>query len=210
MPANVKLLVLHKFWSAPALATGAGAVFVKIISSKVVGHVPLPTVQRNVALVPAATPVIVVVADVLLVITALPLCTVHTPLPTNGTVAFIVKVLVLHWSMRATPASAVLGVASLVRLTSSNVLPQTPLLIVQRTTVVAVTPVIVLVGEDGVVTVPVPLWIVHAPVPGAAALPANVKLLVLHKFWSGPAIAEGAVWSTVIVVLLVAVIPFPS
>jgi hypothetical protein len=45
----------------------------------------------------------------------------------------------------------------------------------------AVTPVTVLVGEAGVVTVPGPLWITHMPVPGAAALPAKVKFAVLHK-----------------------------
>ena len=85
---------------------------VNTISSKVVGHVPLPTVHLNVALVPAAMPVIVVVAEVLLVIVAVPAKTVHVPLPTIGAVAFIVNVLVLHCVMLATPASATLGVAS--------------------------------------------------------------------------------------------------
>ena len=63
-------------------------------------------------------------------------------------------------------------------------LAQTPLVIVHLTTVgaaPAVTPVTVLVAEAGVVTVPGPLWITHAPVPGAAALPASVKVVVLHK-----------------------------
>jgi hypothetical protein len=55
------------------LAAGAGAVFVKTMSSKVVGQLPLPTVQRKVALVPAAMPVIVVVAEVVFVIVAEPL-----------------------------------------------------------------------------------------------------------------------------------------
>ena len=57
-------------------------------------------------------------------------------------------------------------------------------MIVQRTTVgaaPAVTPVTVLVGEFGAVTVPGPLWITHVPVPGSAAFPANVKVVVLHN-----------------------------
>ena len=90
---------------------GAGAVLVNTISSKVVEHVPFPTVHLNVALVPAAIPVIVVVANVELVIVAAPANTVHMPLPTTGAVAFIANVLVLHWVMLAKPASAVLGVA---------------------------------------------------------------------------------------------------
>ena len=155
MPVIVKLLVLHNVWSVPAFATGAGAVFVNTISSKVVGHVPFPTVHRNVALVPDAIPVIVVVAEVAFVIVAAPAKTVHVPLPTAGTVAFIVNVLVLHWVMLAKPASAVLAVAWLVSTTSSWVLAQTPLLIVHLNVTLfpAVKPVIVLTFELGVVIV---------------------------------------------------------
>jgi hypothetical protein len=84
---------------------------VNTISSNVVGQIPFPTVHRKVALVPAAMAVIVVVADMLLVIVAVPANTVHTPLPTTGTVAFMVNVLVLHCVMPGNPASAILGVA---------------------------------------------------------------------------------------------------
>ena len=111
LPVIVKLLVLHNVWSEPAVAVGAGAVLVNTISSKVVAHVPFPTVHLNVALVPAAIPVIVVVADVEFVIVAVPANTVHVPLPTTGTVALMVNVLVLHWVMLGTPASAILAVA---------------------------------------------------------------------------------------------------
>ena len=86
--------------------------------------------------------------------------------------------------MLATPASATLAGALLISVTSSKVLPHTPLVIVQRSTVgapPAVTPVTVLVAEDGVVIAPGPLISVHNPVPGDAALPDSVKLLVLHK-----------------------------
>ena len=128
---------------------------VNTISSNVVGHMPFPTVQRNVALLPAAMAVIVVVSEVVLVIVALPAKTVHVPLPTAGTVAFMVNVLVLHCVRLGKPASATLGVAWLVSTTSSCVLGQTPLLIVQRnvTLLPAVNPVTVLTFEPGVVIV---------------------------------------------------------
>jgi hypothetical protein len=137
----------------------------------------------------------VVVAEVVLVMVATPLCTVHVPLPTAGTTAAIVKVLVLHWVTLAGPASATLDGKLLVSTTSSKVLAQTPLLIVHRTTVggpPAVTPVTVLVSKLAVVTLPGPLWMVHVPVPGDATLPANVKVLVLHMVWSTFALATGA------------------
>ena len=168
--------------SVPAAATGAAAVLVNIMSSKVGRQPPLLTVQRSVALVPAAIPVTVVVANAVLVMIAVPLCKLHTPTPTVGTTAAIVKLLVLHCVI-LTPPSAVSDGNKLISVTSSNVLPQTPLVIVQRKTVAtapAVTPVTPLVAEAGVLTEPGPLITVHNPVPGAAAFPANVNADVLH------------------------------
>ena len=155
LPVIVKLLVLHNVWSEPAVAVGAGAVFVNTISSKVVAQMPFPTVHLKVELVPAAIPVIVVVADVELVIVAVPENTVQVPLPTTGDVALIVNVLVLHCVMLAKPASAILAVDSFVNTTSSWVLAQTPLLIVHLnvTLLPDVNPVIVLTFEPGVVIV---------------------------------------------------------
>ena len=49
----------------------------------------------------------------------------------------------------------------------------------------AVTPVIVVVGEPGVVIVAVPLTSVHTPVPTDGALCVIVKVDVLHKVWLG-------------------------
>ena len=57
---------------------------------------PLLIVQRNVALVPAAMPVMVVLGLVVLVITAVPDCTVHKPVPTTAVFAVIANVLVEH------------------------------------------------------------------------------------------------------------------
>ena len=57
---------------------------------------PLETVHLKVAVVPAAKPVTVVVALDGVVIVAVPLTNVHTPVPTEGAVAAIVKVVVLQ------------------------------------------------------------------------------------------------------------------
>ena len=53
-------------------------------------------VHLKVALVPAAMPVMVVNGLVVLVIVAVPDCTVHKPVPTIAVLAAIAKVLVLH------------------------------------------------------------------------------------------------------------------
>ena len=79
--------------------------------------------------------------------------------------------------------------ALLVSSTSSKVL-QLPLVIVHLNVALlpAAKPVTVLVFEVGVVIVTAPLNTLHNPVPVVAALPANVKLPLLHCAWSTPAI----------------------
>ena len=54
------------------------------------------TVHFTVALVPAGTPVIVVVGELSVVIVALPFTKVQVPVPTDGVLCVIVKVEVLH------------------------------------------------------------------------------------------------------------------
>jgi hypothetical protein len=55
--------------------------------------------------------VTVVVAELVLVIVAVPLTILQTPVPTVGTVADMVNVLVLHWVILAGPATDALGKA---------------------------------------------------------------------------------------------------
>ena len=156
---------------------------VNTMSSKLAVQLPLLIVQRTVALVPGRIPVTVVFASNALVIVAVPDCKLQSPVPTIGVLADIVKMLVLHCSM-LTPASATVGLAVLLILTSSNVDPHTPpLLIVQRKVAIvpAGTPVTVVVALAGVVIVAVPDIKVQSPVPGDAPLPASVKLAVLHR-----------------------------
>jgi hypothetical protein len=149
-------------------------------------------VHRKVAALPAVIPVIVVVGLPALVIVAVPDWTVHSPVPTTGVFAAIVKVLVLHWSM-STPASAVVGVALLVSTTSSKLGVHTPFEIVHLNVTLkpAVRPVTVLTSLPGVViTAPfaAPMML-HNPEPTAATFPASVKFPLLHCSWSAPAAA---------------------
>src|SRR5258706_230378 len=87
------------------------------------------------------------------------------------------------------PAFATVTAALLVNSTSSKVL-QLPLVIVQRKVALlpAAKPVTVLVFEVGVVIVTAPLNTLHKPVPVVAAVPASVKLPLLHCTISVPAI----------------------
>ena len=77
------------------LTVGTALLLVTVTSSNAVQE-PLPTVHLTVALVPKATPVIVVVGDPAVVMVALPLTNVHVPEP----LCVIVKVELLHcvWS----------------------------------------------------------------------------------------------------------------
>ena len=69
--------------------------FCRVTSSDAL-QVPFVTVHFTFALVPATTPVIVVVGDDALVIVAVPLTKLHTPVPADGALCVIVKVEVLH------------------------------------------------------------------------------------------------------------------
>jgi hypothetical protein len=108
LPASVKEVLLQFTRSEPAAATVAASSFVNTTSSVDV-QVPLVIVQRRVTVLPAVTPVTVVVAEEEVVIVAEPLTMLQAPVPVEGTLAAIVKVLLLHcvWSA---PAAAVVGV----------------------------------------------------------------------------------------------------
>jgi hypothetical protein len=191
LPASVKEVLLQFTRSVPAAATVAAASFVSTTSSVEV-QVPLVVVQRRVTLLPAVTPVTVVVAEDAVVIVAEPVTMLQAPVPVVAAVAAIVNVLVLHnvWSA---PAAAVVGNAWFVSTTSSEDV-HVPLVIVQRRVagVPAVTPVTPEVGEEGVVIVAVPLTTLQTPVPTLALLPARVKAPLLQLTRSVPAAATVA------------------
>src|SRR3970040_530630 len=163
------------------------------MSSQVAAHTRVAMVQRRVTKVPAATPVMVVVAEFgLVIVTAGPPTWLQVPVPTTGTLAFMAKVLLAHCSIAGTPASAAVGVAKLVSTTSSVVPAQVPLSTAQRrvTEVPAATPVTVVVANEGsvIVTAGPPTWL-HVPVPTAGATAALGQCLSLHFCWSMPASA---------------------
>ena len=109
-PANAVLVTLQSVsWSGPALAVVGLATLVIVTSSKVGGH-PLLNCQRNTALVPAGTPVTVVVADEVLVTVTpgAPDIIIHVPVTEGGFTAAIVKTELSHWVM-SDPASAAGG-----------------------------------------------------------------------------------------------------
>lgn len=97
LPANVKEVLLQLTISEPALATVAAAWFVKTTSS-VDEQVPFVIVQRKVAEVPAVTAVIPEVGDEGEVIVAVPLTTLHAPVPVVAVLPASVKEPLLHCS----------------------------------------------------------------------------------------------------------------
>lgn len=145
-----------------------------IISSVLTVQAPLLIVHRKVTLVPAVKPVNPVVALLLVVITPLPLTTLHAPMPVVGVLAVIVAVVTLHTDWSA-PAEDAVGGAAISNCTSSILTVHPPLLIVHLNVTVlpTVNPVTVVVGEFAVVIVHVPLNTLHKPVPLVAVLPVN-------------------------------------
>ena len=82
---------------------------VSTTSSKLSLQTPLLIVQRKVALLPSGTPVTPLLALAGVVIVAVPLVNVHTPVPLAGALPANVKAPLAHCSWSA-PAAAVVGV----------------------------------------------------------------------------------------------------
>ena len=66
-------------------------------SSVASAQIPLDTVHLKVALLPAASPVTVVVGEDGVVMVAVPLISDQAPVPTTGAAAAMVNVELLHW-----------------------------------------------------------------------------------------------------------------
>ena len=153
-------------------------------------------VHLNTTLVPAVKPVTLVVgldANVMLAPFVGPTM-LQLPVPLVGVLPANVNVplLQLFWLV---PADAVVGSALLLRMISSCVLAQGPLVIVHLSVALppGAMPVTVVVGELVLVIVAVPEIKIHKPVPGVAAFALIVNVLVLHcVMLAGPASAAGA------------------
>ncbi len=79
--ANVVLVTLHNPWSTPALAVVGRSDTPIVTSSLLLPQPPLLMVHLKVTLLPIVNPVIPEVANVGVVIVAVPDVTVHKPLP---------------------------------------------------------------------------------------------------------------------------------
>lgn len=140
-------------------------------------------VQRKVAEVPTTKPVTPEVDNVVVVTVAVPLSTLHTPVPIAGVLPANVVVVVLHkfWSA---PAAAVVGGEDTLITTSSVEEAHGEFAIVHLKVALAPTvrPVTPEVAEVGVVSVATPAITLQVPTPVVGTLPANVAVVVLHKF----------------------------
>ena len=145
-----------------------------MIASVLVVQVPLLIVHSKV-FTPVVNPVNPLVGDVGVVTVAVPAVTVHAPVPIVGVLAASVAVAEqIVWSG---PAVEVVGNGSTFIVIVSVLAAQVPLLI-DHTKVFTpvVRPVTPLVGDAGVVTSPVPVITVHAPVPVVGVLAASVDV----------------------------------
>jgi archaellin len=179
-------VVEQTVWSGPALAVVGAASRVMTTVSLDEGQLALLIVQTN-ALAPTESPVTPEVGSPGVVTFALPVITVHTPVPTNAVLP--ARAVVVEQTVSSGPAFALVGEASRVIITVSLDGVQLALLIVQ-TNVFAPTesPVTPEVGSPGVVTFALPAMTVHAPVPTVGVLPARV-VVVEQTVPSGPAFA---------------------
>ena len=117
VPVNVELLPLHTV-SVPLMLTAGLVLFVNATLSVDAVHDPLEMVHVKVALLPAVTPVTPEVSEEALVIVAVPLDTVHKPLPTEAALPAKVKLELAHCSM-SLPAADTVGVLYTVPLAAT-------------------------------------------------------------------------------------------
>ena len=96
VPAKVTVEPPQTVWSIPAFAVLEGTVFVIITSSIDEVHVEFEIVHRNVALEPAANPVIVVVGELADVIVTVPDIKLQVPVPITGVLAAMANELFTH------------------------------------------------------------------------------------------------------------------
>ena len=95
-PAKVAVVMLHRSWSVPAIATVGNWSMVIVTSSAASEQAPSDTVHLKVADAPMTNPVTPEVAKEGVVIVAVPEVIVHTPVPTAGTLPARVAVVTLH------------------------------------------------------------------------------------------------------------------
>ena len=96
LPERLAVVVLQISWSAPAVAVVGRSSIVITTSSVDEGQVPLAIVHSNVVVDPAARLVIPELAELVVVIIALPAMTLQLPIPIIGVLPLSTDDVVLH------------------------------------------------------------------------------------------------------------------
>jgi len=145
-----------------------------------VEHAPFVIVQATTAEVPAGTPLTFVVNEVGDTIVAVPLTTLHEPMPVKATFPVAVKSPLLHWLVVA-PAMAVVPGELFERVIVLVEEGQVPLEIVQRITALFPADTVTIeLGDAAFAMEAIPLTTLHAPVPTVGVFAAIVNDELLH------------------------------
>ncbi len=96
LPANCVVVTLHRSWLPPAKAVVGNASTFIVTSSLELGQVPFAIVHCKVLDAPEVKPVTPLVAELLVVTTAVPAITLQLPMPVTGVLAVNAVELVLQ------------------------------------------------------------------------------------------------------------------
>jgi hypothetical protein len=184
LPARVTVVnpqVDVPVWSAPALAVVGAGLKVISTSSVVAVHGLLDIVQRNVYVEPAVPEKVDVRLDGVVIVPPVPLTILQAPVPTEGLLPARVTIVnpQVDAPVWSAPALAVVGFWLNV-ITTSSVEAVHGLLAIVHLNVYVVPAVpekvdVLLVGV--VIVPPVPLTMLHVPVPTVGALPSSVTVV---------------------------------
>lgn len=194
--SDVLGFVIHRFWSAFALATvGTGSTKMRTVSADV-GQVPLVITHLKI-FVPTLNPVTADVGELGVVGVPVPETKYQNPLPIIGLLPMKAELdEQMYWSA---PALATVGIGSTLMVIKSSEGAQVPFVIRHlKTFAPTLNPVTADVGEVGLVGTPVPETNVHNPLPMLGVLPDNMDDEA-QIVWSTPALAVVGNGSTFIV-----------